>query len=98
MSKELDIRLSDIEGYANEIAEIIEFIEKAVDDAEKIGKLTFYKGGQAQEAVTALKDVPRRYESTIEHYSRLYQILGLTWQKMTEADQRIAQALMAHDR
>lgn len=95
MSKDLDFSLSDIEGFLTDLTSIIEQESQAAEKAKLIGNLTFYKDGQAKEAVEALKSVPDRYASLTEHYNRLAQFLYLTSEKMTETDQQIAGQIKA---
>ncbi|WP_086445356.1 hypothetical protein [Candidatus Enterococcus lemimoniae] len=95
MAQNVDINISDIEDFGADLMDILETIEEACKEAQKIGNLKFYKEGQAKDAVSKLKDIPNKYASVAEHYGRLLQITALTWEQMSEMDTGISNGIQA---
>lgn len=95
MAEKIDIDISEIEDFGTDLMDILQTIEEACKEAQKIGNLNFYKEGQAKSAVSKLKDIPQKYASLAEHYGRLLQITALTWQQMSEADKNISNGIQA---
>ncbi|MGC6768039.1 hypothetical protein ACYSNR_00435 [Enterococcus sp. LJL128] len=93
MSEKISFDKSEIEGFFNELSEIAALLEKATQEAVKIGELNFYKDGQADSAVKALANVPGKYNAAVEHYTRLGQLLQMTWVTMAEADGTLAKQI-----
>ncbi|MEN1967627.1 hypothetical protein WMZ97_06050 [Lentibacillus sp. N15] len=92
----IDISPDEITTIYNQLQDIITELESnTTPNIEKLGKLNFYKAGKAKESMEVFADANEKLNDLYENYVRASTLVIDVLNKMIEADQAVAEQIIA---